>query len=199
MVNKSPENVSFIGREGAGKSTQAHKIAKHLDKPYISTGDILRDLAANNQGVWGDACRKMFLEKTYLDGDLLIKILIDRLSQPDCQNGFVLDGGFRTLEETLIFKEMLVSSGRDYPLSVFHLRLAGWLGMDRLVTGKEARLRGDDNIEAVLSRMAKYQHQLPQRLKTIKSTPNWRVININGQQSPEQIFADLLNNLAQNA
>lgn len=195
MGNKSPEIYAFIGREGAGKSTHAHELAKHLDRPYISTGDILRDLAANDLGPWGDACRTMFEKSVYLDGDLLIEILVDRLSQPDCQNGFVLDGGFRTTKETLEFKRMLVSSGRDYHLKVFHLRLPGWIGMDRLVTGPDARLRGDDTIENVLKRMSKYEHHLPKRVNIIKAIKDWNIVHINASQSVEQVYEDLLNKL----
>lgn len=115
MTSKNPENIAFIGREGSGKSTQAHELAKYLNKPYISTGDILRDLAKNDTGVWGKACRDMFEKSVYLDGQMLIEILVHRLSQDDCQEGFILDGGLRTLKETIIFKDMLVSASRDYP------------------------------------------------------------------------------------
>lgn len=195
MHQTSPENIAFIGREGSGKSTQAHELAKYLNKPYISTGDILRDLAKNDQGLWGNACRDMFEKRVYLDGQMLIDILVDRLSQEDCQDGFVLDGGLRTLKETVIFKDMLVSAGRDYPLTVIHLRLPGWQSIDRLVTGESARGRSDDTIEAVLARLSKYQDKLVERINVIKSTNGWQILNINAQPPENEVFAEIIKKL----
>jgi adenylate kinase family enzyme len=192
------ENIAFIGREGSGKSTQAHELAKYLDKPCISTGEILRELAKNDQGLWGKACRDMFEKSVYLDGQMLIDILVDRLSQKDCQDGFILDGGLRTLKETIIFKDMLVSAGRDYPLMVIHLRLPGWKSIDRLVTGESARGRSDDTIEAVLARLTKYQYQLVERIKVIKSTNGWQILNIDAQPGQQSVFNEIIEKLKLN-
>lgn len=196
MTSKSPENIAFIGREGSGKSTQAHELATYLNKPYISTGDILRDLAKNDSGIWGNACRDMFEKSVYLDGQMLIDILVDRLSKDDCQDGFILDGGLRTLKETVIFKDMLVSAGRDYPLTVIHLRLPGWQSIDRLVTGESARGRSDDTIEAVLARLSKYQDKLVERINVIKSTNGWQILNINAQPEQQVVLCDILQRIS---
>lgn len=195
MSKHTKENIAFIGREGSGKSTQAHELATYLNKPYISTGDILRDLAKNDNGIWGNACRDMFEKSIYLDGQMLIDILVDRLSKDDCQDGFILDGGLRTLKETIIFKDMLVSAGRDYPLTVLHLRLPGWQSIDRLVTGESARGRSDDTIDAVLARLGKYQYQLVERLNIIKSTNGWQILNINALSEQQSVFDEIIKKL----
>lgn len=195
MSKHTKENIAFIGREGSGKSTQAHELATYLNKPYISTGDILRDLAKNDNGIWGNACRDMFEKSIYLDGQMLIDILVDRLSKDDCQDGFILDGGLRTLKETIIFKDMLVTAGRDYPLTVLHLRLPGWQSIDRLVTGESARGRSDDTIDAVLARLGKYQYQLVERLNIIKSTNGWQILNINAQPDQQLVFGEIIKKL----
>lgn len=198
MSSRTKENIAFIGREGSGKSTQAHELAKYLNKPYISTGDILRDLAKNDTGVWGKACRDMFEKSVYLDGQMLVEILVARLSQDDCQEGFILDGGLRTLKETEIFKEMLVSAGRDYPLVVVHLRIPGWKSIERLVTSQTARGRSDDTIEAVLARLSKFQDKLVERVNIIKHTNGWQIINIDGLPTENEVFAEILNKLGEN-
>ena len=195
MFKFAKENIAFIGREGSGKSTQAHELASYLNKPYISTGDILRNLAKNDTGVWGRACREMFEKNVYLDGQMLIDILVNRLIQEDCQNGFILDGGLRTLKETVIFKDMLISAGRDYPLTVIHLRLPGWQSINRLVTGETARGRSDDTIEAVIARLSKYQYQLVERINLIKSTDGWQILNINGLPSQQIVFNKIIEKL----
>ena len=136
------QSVAFIGPEGSGKTTIAKRLSLELNKPYITTGDIIRDLAANDQGRLGIACREMFSAHRYLDWQTLLKILANRLSKADSAKGFVLDGGFRTLEETQQFKDMLLGIDRNLPLTVVHLRIPAWMSFERLVWGPNARKRG---------------------------------------------------------
>ncbi len=97
--------ILFIGPEGSGKTTIAKQLAKEGGRPYITTGDIIRDLAANDTGFLGEECREMFATHTYLAGDTLLKILTGRFAREDTLDGFVLDGGLRTLEETKDFQK----------------------------------------------------------------------------------------------
>lgn len=103
--------VVFIGAEGSGKTTQAKTLALETGKPYITTGDLIRDLAANDNGVLVDECREMFEKHIYLSGETLLAILIDRFSKADAAKGFVLDGGLRTVEETADFQNMMDQAG----------------------------------------------------------------------------------------
>ncbi len=181
--------IVFIGPEGSGKTTHALRLAEEASKPYLSTGDILRDLAANDfLTPYGDACRKMFAEHAYLDGQTLLEILILRLGRADMADGFVMDGSMRTVEETIKLQEVLNSAGRgDLLIKVIQLEITEEESLARLA-GESGRKRFDDTVEAIRIRLSKYQYQLEQRLEIIRSHPNWQLIPVNAMPDTEEVY-----------
>lgn len=110
-------NLILLGAPGAGKGTQAELVCDQLNIPAISTGNILR--AAVKEGT------KMGLEaKTYLDNGslvpdpVIIGIIKERLAEPDCQNGFILDGVPRTVAQAEALEEMGVRIDKVVDLEV---------------------------------------------------------------------------------
>ena len=91
-------NLILLGAPGAGKGTQAELLIEKLSIPSISTGNMLREAIANGTELGKEA-------KTYMDGGLLVpdelilSIVAQRVNQPDCANGFILDGVPRTLAQ----------------------------------------------------------------------------------------------------
>ena len=91
-------NLILLGAPGAGKGTQAELLVEKLSIPSISTGNMLREAIANGSELGKQA-------KTYMDGgllvpdDLILSIVAQRVNQPDCANGFILDGVPRTLAQ----------------------------------------------------------------------------------------------------
>jgi len=91
-------NIILLGAPGAGKGTQAELLIQKLNIPSISTGNMLREAVKNGTELGQQA-------KTYMDGGLLVpdelilSIVAERVSQPDCANGFILDGVPRTLAQ----------------------------------------------------------------------------------------------------
>ncbi len=91
-------NLILLGAPGAGKGTQAELLIEKLSIPSISTGNMLREAIANGTQLGKEA-------KTYMDGgalvpdELILSIVADRVAQPDCANGFILDGVPRTLAQ----------------------------------------------------------------------------------------------------
>lgn len=185
----------FIGPEGSGKTTQAKRLAQETGKPYITTGDIIRDLAANDQGPLGDECREMFANKAYLAGPTLLKILIDRFSKDDTKDGFVLDGGLRTIEETIDFRKMLKEAGRDLPLIAVYLKITMGKSYERLLNGPNARKRKDDTFEAITSRLEKFHFRLNDRLDVIKSEKGWMLIELDASPDEEQVYGSIVDSL----
>ena len=189
------EIVIFIGPEGSGKTTHACLLAEETGKPYVTTGDIIRDLAQKDPGPLGDECREMFASHGYLDGATLLKILVHRFGQDDVASGLVLDGGLRTLEETVDFTSMLAEAGLDLPVAVVHLRIPGWMSFERLAFGEVARKRKDDTIEGVLSRLSKYYHQLGKRAAVIESWSGCKLVHIDATAPVEAVYAEVVGRL----
>ncbi len=95
----------LLGAPGAGKGTQAEILSKLLDIPTISTGNILRAAVKDGTPVGLEA--KSFMDAGKLVPDsVIIEILRDRLSQPDCENGYILDGVPRTIPQAKAMEEM---------------------------------------------------------------------------------------------
>ena len=111
--------IIMLGAPGAGKGTQAKKIAEKYQIPHISTGDIFRANIKNGTELGKKA-------KTYMDQGLLVPdelvcdLVVDRVKQEDCKNGYILDGFPRTIPQAESLDEALGQMGEslDYAINV---------------------------------------------------------------------------------
>ncbi len=99
-------NFVFLGMPGAGKGTQAKIISKKYEIPHISTGDILREAVANKTEL-GLKAKKYMDEGALVPDELVVSLVEERLSQPDCEKGFILDGFPRNVAQAKVLEEML--------------------------------------------------------------------------------------------
>lgn len=111
--------IIMLGAPGAGKGTQAKKIAAKYNIPHISTGDIFRANIKNGTELGKKA-------KTYMDqgllvpDELVVDLVVDRVNQEDCENGYVLDGFPRTIPQAEALTKALAAMGQkvDYAIDV---------------------------------------------------------------------------------
>jgi adenylate kinase len=170
----------LLGAPGAGKGTQASFICKRFGIPQISTGDMLR--AAVKAGTeLGLAAKKVMDSGGLVSDDIIIGLVRERITQPDCANGFLFDGFPRTIvqadamkaagvkldlvleidvpDEAIIERmsgrRVHVASGRSYHLKFNPPKVAG----KDDVTGDDLILRVDDAEETVRNRLAVYKSQ----------------------------------------
>lgn len=111
--------IVMLGAPGAGKGTQAQKIAEKYDIPHISTGDIFRSNIKAGTELGKKA--KSFIDQGLLVPDeVTIGMLLDRIHESDCQNGYILDGFPRTIPQAESLTEALAKSGEaiDFALNV---------------------------------------------------------------------------------
>ena len=111
--------IIMLGAPGAGKGTQAKKIAAKYEIPHISTGDIFRANIKNGTELGKEA--KEYMDKGLLVPDeLTVRLLLDRVAQDDCKNGYVLDGFPRTIPQAEVLDEKLSELGEkvDYAINV---------------------------------------------------------------------------------
>ena len=91
-------NIILMGLPGAGKGTQAEQIKENYPIPHISTGDIFRANIKNGTELGKKA--KAFMDQGLLVPDeLTVDLVMDRISQPDCEKGYILDGFPRTIPQ----------------------------------------------------------------------------------------------------
>ncbi|MGI0071321.1 MAG: adenylate kinase [Thermoplasmata archaeon] len=192
--------IVFLGPPGAGKGTQAARLAVELGAPHLSTGDLLR--AAVSAGTpLGRAARAHMDAGRLVPDDLVLKILDERLAQPDAREGFLLDGFPRNLVQA---KELEKVSGLDAVLS-FEIpadQLVTRLSGRRLCPacqsvynvqtqppkvpgrcdrdGSELIQRPDDRPEAVTTRLAVYAEQTTPLLGYYRNAGLLRSIDATG-------------------
>src|SRR5439155_18896586 len=97
--------VIFLGPPGAGKGTQAARLADSVRVPRISTGDMLRDAIARGTSL-GQQAAPLIEKGQLVPDELLIGMIADRLKQADCARGYILDGFPRTVAQAEAFDSM---------------------------------------------------------------------------------------------
>ena len=181
--------VIMLGAPGAGKGTQAKMIAEKYSIPHISTGDIFRANIKNGTDLGKEA-------KTYIDAgklvpdELTVKILLDRVKEDDCKDGYVLDGFPRTIPQAEVLENALkeLNDSVDFAINVDvpDENIVRRMGGRRACLscgatyhiehippkkegicdkcGAELVLRDDDKPETVLNRLKVYHEQTQPRI-----------------------------------
>lgn len=207
-------NIVLMGLPGAGKGTQADKIVEKYDIPHISTGDMFR--AAIKNGTELGLKAKSFMDQGALVPDeVTIGIVRERLSQPDCDQGFLLDGFPRTTVQAEALDNILADLGKkvEHVINIevekeelikrltgrrickvcgssYHLvfnppKEEGKCDKDR----GELYQRADDNAETVTNRL---EVNIKQSQPLLDFYRKKNVLtNINGQQDIDDVFADV--------
>jgi len=111
-------NLLFMGPPGAGKGTQAKLISERYNIPHISTGDMLRDAVAKGTEL-GKKVKEIMEKGELVSDDLINQIVKERLSQKDCDRGFILDGYPRTLKQAHALEDILWKLSKKLDLAIF--------------------------------------------------------------------------------
>jgi adenylate kinase len=144
--------IVFLGPPGAGKGTQAVRVAKRLGVPHLSTGDMLRDATRRGTALGREAAEHMNAGRL-VPTELVQLLVVDRLAQPDCAPGYLLDGFPRTVEQAENLEQMLAKQGSAIDVAV-NLDVAE----GELLTRLASRGRTDDAEEVVRERLRHYDN-----------------------------------------
>lgn len=147
----------IMGPPGAGKGTQARLIAEHYGIPAISTGDMFRAMKTADTPL-ARQVRDIMDSGEYVSDELTNQIVAERLAEPDCDGGFLLDGYPRTIAQVEALDRGLAE--RDAPLDVV-LSLQADVDelVARLLKRAEVEGRSDDNEETIRVRLQVYAEQ----------------------------------------
>ena len=180
-----------MGPPGAGKGTQAIKIAEHYGIPAISTGDIFRALQTADTPL-ARQVRAIMESGGYVSDEITNEIVADRLAQPDCESGFLLDGYPRTLQQVQTLDDYLAETNRPID-AVISLLADTEEVVARLLRRAEIDGRADDNEETIRVRLQVYADQTAPLLEVYRS--RGLLVEVNGlgeiDEVSDRIFAAL--------
>lgn len=207
-----PLIVVLLGPPGSGKGTQAVRLAKELGIPHISTGDLFRENI--RQGTELGLKAQKYIDQGKLGPDeLVFDMLFERVSQPDCQKGYILDGVPRTLNQAEVFTKRIEGKTN---LNVITLRVSDEILIKRISgrlickncqytyhkdfsppkekgicdrCGGELYQRVDDKEEVVRERLRVYHTQTAPVIDFFRKKGFTH--EVDGEKNPEEVFAAL--------
>lgn len=201
-------NIVLLGAPGAGKGTQAAKLVEEFATPHISTGDILR-AAVKNQTELGKKAKGYMDAGDLVPDSLIIDLMDERLREPDCEKGFILDGFPRTTAQAVALDDMLVRLERpldaallvDVDPEVIIKRLTerrcckecGYIGTAADATcpkcGGEMYQRDDDNETTVRNRLDVYAKSTNPLIDYYKGKGLLK--SVDGDRPVETVYVDV--------
>jgi adenylate kinase len=201
----------LLGRQGAGKGTQASRLAAHYGIPHISTGDMLRE-AVRVGSDFGRKAKEYMDRGELLPDDVMIGIVEERLAFPDAEPGYILDGFPRTATQALALAELTA----DRPIDVVvDIEVPVDAVVERISSrrvcvdcgavystaappandwtcdacGGPVVQRDDDTEDAVRRRLALYEEQTRPLLAFY--TDAGKLVTVNGLAAPDEVFASI--------
>ena len=206
-------NIALFGPPGAGKGTQAKELSKHYNIPHISTGDILR--ANVRDGTELGIKAKEYMDKGELVPDeVLIGLIRNRLTEPDCENGYLLDGYPRTIPQADALGEILKEINKPLD-SVINIEVTDEELVKRLsgrrsctcgesyhlmfnppkqeglcnACGSELYQRDDDKEEVIRQRLSVYNDKTKPLIDYYSNAG--LLVNVDGTASVDSVLADI--------
>ena len=182
-----PLDILLLGPQGAGKGTQARRIAAEYEIPHIATGDMLR--AAISDGTpLGKEVEAIVNAGELVSDDLMIELIRDRLAQEDTRSGFVLDGFPRTTTQAEALDRLLGEIGRSFSV-VFALQIPDAVAFERLRLRARAEGRADDTDEAISRRLEHYHRETEPLIEYYRVRGN--LVPIHAERSEGPVFAEI--------
>lgn len=179
--------IVFIGPPGAGKGTQCKRLVELLGIPQLSTGEMLREVMRQDTALARWIAKHLDAGQLAPD-HLVMRIVAQRLANPDCNAGCLFDGFPRTIVQAQLLDEYLVSKDCTLDL-VLDLQVAREELVKRLLKRAELEGRGDDNYETIKARLIVFETQTAPVLNYYQK--RGLIATIDGMQSSDEVFEEI--------
>ena len=184
--------IILLGPPGSGKGTQANFIQNKLSIPHLSTGDILRQSVKNETDL-GNKVKNIMSRGELVSDDLVLNVIKERLSENDCDQGFILDGYPRNIIQAESLNIVLKDINRnidkilflDVDFAVLHSRI------ESRSKANDKEKRADDTSEVLIKRLDEYKSQTAPLGEYYSNDKKFK--KINGMNSISQVSLDIEN------
>ncbi len=185
-------HIVFYGPEGSGKGTQAQLLAEKLNLPVLTSGDLVRETAASDEGILGDICKRILSEGKYVADSEMFVLWKKKLKKKDMEKGWIMDGFPRNINQA----KFLVRKVKKYGYKidkVFYLRISPEESMTRLLKRGRKLHEGSnglhDSPERITHRLAIYHEGRDEVLDFFAK--KGVLEEINGEQEIEKVHQDI--------
>jgi adenylate kinase len=186
-------NLLVLGPQGAGKGTQAKRIAQEYGIPHISTGDMFRAAIAAGTEL-GQRVKPILDAGELVPDELTVALIRDRLAQPDAQQGFVLDGFPRNLRQAEELDAMLAEIGRALDAILF-FDLPDDVAIERMRGRAVQEGRADDTPEAMARRLEIYHEETEPVVEHYRATG--KLVPLHAERTVEDVWNEIQDALEQ--
>ena len=212
------KNIMFIAPPAAGKGTQAELVVEKYHIPHISTGDILREIAKEDSEI-GQYVYETLASGKLVKDEITYQLIEERLSQEDCNNGYILDGYPRNIEQAKIYEELLTKLNKDLGVVIF-LDIPRQVALDRVLSrivcpgcgtsynlveeslkpkkegicdkcGVDLKVRSDDNSETFANRFDTYLNKTQSLIDYYKEKGVLKTIEITAESTALSTFREI--------
>ena len=184
--------IILLGPPGSGKGTQANFIQSKLSIPHLSTGDILRQSVKNETNL-GNKVKNIMAKGKLVSDNLVLDVIKERISQSDCDQGFILDGYPRNIVQAeslnIVLKDINRNIDRILFLDVDFAVLQSRIESRSKESNEEKRV--DDTSEVLIKRLDEYKSQTAPLGEYYNDDKKFR--KINGMNSISQVSLDIEN------
>ncbi len=182
-------HLIMFGPPGAGKGTQAKTIQDRYELKQLSTGDMLRSEVASGSDL-GQKLKAVMDAGELVSDDLIVEIIANCITEPECQKGFILDGFPRTVAQAEALDDMLVNMKREID-HVIVLNVDDEELVSRIIKRSEETggARSDDNEETVRHRLTVYNEQTAPLLPYYEAKGLIR--NVDGMASIDDVTREI--------
>ncbi len=212
------KNIIFIAPPAAGKGTQSKMISTEYNIPHISTGDLLRDEVTSGSTL-GRFIKSEMDNGNLISDDIMVNLLRARINQVDCNNGYILDGYPRNVEQARIYETLLHDLGKDIGVVIFmdiSKELSMKRGLSRLICsacgtsynkditelrpridgicdkcGHALKVRSDDNEETFNNRYDTYIRETKPLIDYYNNKGILKIVTILETDSAQDVFAKI--------